>query len=142
MQRLELVMGECRLDNVRKVGRLGDPGSAPATTSPSNRSTTGWVNLVEVHYRTTRDHGRAEADQVLAELRPRIDEDLPGISAMREVSRLRAENPIALADCFTIALAGEEGAVLLTGDPEIIDRAQLLPCDVEDLRHGAVRNAR
>ncbi|HVV52159.1 MAG TPA: type II toxin-antitoxin system VapC family toxin [Polyangia bacterium] len=98
------------------------------------RPAMSWLNLVEVHYRTIRDHGRQEADQVLAELRPRIDENLPGISAMREVSRLKAANPIALADCFAIALAAEEGGVLLTGDPEIIDRAGRLPCDVEDLR--------
>jgi predicted nucleic acid-binding protein len=98
------------------------------------RPAMSWVNLVEVHYRTTRDHGRREADEVLAELRPRITEDLPAISAMREVSRLKTENPIALADCFAIALAAEKGAVLFTGDPEIIDRAERLPCDVEDLR--------
>jgi predicted nucleic acid-binding protein len=53
---------------------------------------------------------------------------------MREVARLKAENSIALADCFAVALAAEEGAVLLTGDPEIIDRAKELPCEVEDLR--------
>lgn len=98
------------------------------------RPVMSWMNLVEVHYRTARDHGRQEADQVLAELRPQVGEDLPGISAMREVARLKAENPIALADCFAIALAAEEGAVLLTGDPEIIDRAEQLPCQVEDLR--------
>jgi predicted nucleic acid-binding protein len=98
------------------------------------RPVMSWMNLVEVHYRTARDHGRQEADQVLAELRPQVGEDLPAISAMREVARLKAENPIALADCFAIALAAEEGAVLLTGDPEIIDRAEQLPCQVEDLR--------
>ncbi len=103
------------------------------------RPAMSWVNLVEVHHRTTRDHGRGEADQTPAALRPRIAEDLPAISAMREVSRLKAENPIALADCFAIALAAEKGAVLLTGDPEIVDRAELLPCDVEDLRRASRR---
>jgi predicted nucleic acid-binding protein len=103
-------------------------------TIDGERPAMSWMNLVEVHYRTARDHGRQEADQVLAELRQQIAEDLPGISAMREVARLKAENPIALADCFAIALATEEGAVLLTGDPEIIDRADELPCDVKDLR--------
>ncbi len=98
------------------------------------RPAMSWMNLVEVYYRTTRDHGRQEADAVLAELRPQITEDLPGISAMREVARLKAENPIALADCFAVALAAEERAVLLTGDPEIIDRAEQLPCEVKDLR--------
>jgi predicted nucleic acid-binding protein len=98
------------------------------------RPAMSWINLVEVSYRTTRDHDRQEADAVLAELRPQISEDLPGISAMREVARLQAVNPIALADCFAVALAAEEAAVLLTGDPEIIDRATVLPCEVKDLR--------
>ena len=92
------------------------------------------MNLIEIHYRTARDHGRQEADQVLSELRPQVMEDLPGVSAMRAVASLKASNPIALADCFAIALAAAEGAVLLTGDPEIIDRADNLPCEVTDLR--------
>lgn len=98
------------------------------------RPAMSWMNLVEVQYRTARDHGREEADQVLAELRPQITEDLPGISAMRAAAGLKADNPIALADCFAVALAAEEGAVLLTGDPEIIERADQLPCEVKDLR--------
>ena len=63
-----------------------------------------WINLVEVHYRTIRDHGREQADQVLAELRPQITEHLPGVSAMRAASAIKAANPIALADCFAVAL--------------------------------------
>ncbi|HEY8083313.1 MAG TPA: PIN domain-containing protein [Solirubrobacterales bacterium] len=93
-----------------------------------------WMNLVEVHYRTIREHGPQEADQVLSELRPQVTEDLPGVSAMRAVAALKAAHPIALADCFAIALAAAEGAQLLTGDPEILDRADELPCGVVDLR--------
>lgn len=98
------------------------------------RPAMSWMNLVEVEYRTTRDHGRQEAEAVIAELRPLVSENLPGITAMRAVARLKADNPIALADCFAVALAAEERAVLLTGDPEIIDRAETLPCEVQDLR--------
>jgi predicted nucleic acid-binding protein len=100
----------------------------------NERPAMSWINLVEIQYRTARDHGAREADAVLAELRPQISEDLPGISTMREVARLKAANPIALADCFAIALAAEKGAILLTGDPEIIDRAGELPCEIKDLR--------
>jgi predicted nucleic acid-binding protein len=53
---------------------------------------------------------------------------------MRAASAIKADNPIALADCFAIALAADEGAQLLTGDPEILERADKLPCHVEDLR--------
>lgn len=106
-------------------------------TIKRERPAMSWMNLIEVHYRTIRDHGRQEADQVLAELRPLITEHLPGIAAMRSVSSLKAEHPIALADCFAVALAAEEEAELLTGDPEIIDRESQLPCKVVDLRAGS-----
>jgi predicted nucleic acid-binding protein len=95
-----------------------------------------WVNLIEVHYRVARDHGAAEADRVLAELRRGIAEQLPGVSAMREVAALKAEHPIALADCFAVATASAGRATLLTGDPEILERAGVLPCEVSDLRPG------
>lgn len=103
-------------------------------TIKRERPAMSWMNLVEVHYRTIRDHGRQDADQVLAELRPQVTESLPGIATMRAVSSLKAAHPIALADCFAIALAAEEEAELLTGDPEIIGRADQLPCKVVDLR--------
>jgi predicted nucleic acid-binding protein len=108
-----------------------------AETLDRERPPMSWMNLVEVHYRTIRDHGRQEADEVLSELRPQITEHLPGVSAMRAVAGLKAANPIALADCFAIALAEAEGAQLLTGDPEIVDRADELPCGVVDLRTAA-----
>ncbi len=93
-----------------------------------------WVNLVEVHYRVARDHGEVDADRTLAELRTRVTEELPGVSMMRSVARLKARNPIALADCFAIAVAAARKAELLSGDPEIVERADDLPCAVVDLR--------
>jgi predicted nucleic acid-binding protein len=116
----------------------GEPAATMvAETLDRERPAMSWMNLVEVHYRAVRDHGRQEADEVLSELRPQITEHLPGVSAMRAVSTLKAANPIALADCFAIALADAEGARLLTGDPEIVDRADELPCGVLDLRASA-----
>lgn len=117
-------------------------GDEPAATMVDEaldreRPAMSWINLVEVHYRTARDHGKEEADRVVEELRPRITEHLPGISAMRAAASLKAEHPMALADCFAVALAASERAVLLTGDPEIVDRAVKLPCEVRDLRASA-----
>lgn len=98
------------------------------------RPVMSWINLVEVQYRTARDHGKEEADRVLDELRSQITEQLPGVSAMRAAADLKADRAMALADCFAVALAASEGAVLLTGDPEIIEQAQELPCEIRDLR--------
>ena len=91
-----------------------------------------WINAVEVYYRVERDHGRAEADEVLAGMRKAFEVDLPGTSLMIETARLKATLPIALGDCFAIATARNRNLTLLTGDPEILDRD--LPCLVEDLR--------
>lgn len=114
----------------------GDEPAADLVDEILNRErpAISWINLVEVHYRTNRDHGKEEADRVLEELRPRITEHLPGVSAMRAAAHLKASHPMALADCFAVALAASEGAVLLTGNPEIVDRAKNLPCEVKDLR--------
>jgi predicted nucleic acid-binding protein len=114
-------------------------GDEPAATVVDKalereRAAMSWINLVEVHYRTARDHGKDEANRVLDELRPRITEHLPGVSAMRAAANLKAEHPMALADCFAVALATSEDAVLITGDPEIINRVSELPCEVRDLR--------
>ena len=98
-----------------------------------DRPVISWVNLVEVYYRVERDHGRAAADETLADLRAALTADLPGTARMIEAARLKAHAAIALGDCFAVATAAARGFVLLTGDPEIIDLAPR-PCDVEDLR--------
>lgn len=114
-------------------------GDEPSTDAVAEildreRPIMSWVNLVEVHYRLARDHGQGEADRAVEEFRSQITEDLPGVSMMRAVATLKAEHPIALAGCFAIALAATERALLLTGDPEIIDRAKSLQCEVMDIR--------
>jgi hypothetical protein len=52
---------------------------------------------------------------------------------MIEAARLKAIAPIALEDCFALVTAAARGAVLLTGDPEILELADH-PCGLEDLR--------
>ena len=91
-----------------------------------------WVNAVEVYYRIERDHGRAEADEVLAGMRKAFELDLPGTALMIETARLKAVMPIALGDCFAVATARSRNLTLLTGDPEILNRD--VPCSVEDVR--------
>jgi predicted nucleic acid-binding protein len=98
------------------------------------RPTMSWINLIEVEYGVRREHGASEAETVVARVRRLVAEDLPGVSRMRSVAALKADHPIALADCFAIATAAANDATLITGDPEILDRAQRLPCRVADAR--------
>jgi predicted nucleic acid-binding protein len=99
----------------------------------ASRPVASWVNLVEVYYRVERDHGRSAADETLASLRAALSPDLPGTARMIEVARLKARAAIALGDCFAVATAAAHDAVLLTGDPEIIELTDP-PCRIEDLR--------
>lgn len=100
----------------------------------SERPAISWINLVEIEYRVRRQHGAQEAETVLNRLRELVDEELPGVARMRAVAALKADHPIALADCFAIATAAAKGATLITGDPEIISRANEIPCPVTDAR--------
>jgi uncharacterized protein with PIN domain len=103
-------------------------------TLDSERPAISWINLVEVEYQVRRQHGIQDAEEVLGRLRELVDEELAGVARMRAVAALKAEHPVALADCFAIATAAARSATLITGDPEILDRADALPCAVTDAR--------
>lgn len=98
------------------------------------RPAMSWINLVEVEYRVRRQHGAANAETTISRVRELVAEELPGVSRMRAVAALKADHPIALADCFAIATAAAHQATLITGDPEIIERATLLACAITDAR--------
>jgi predicted nucleic acid-binding protein len=101
------------------------------------RPSLSWINLIEVEYRVRGEHGASEAADVVARVRQLVAEDLPGVNRMRSVAALKADHPIARAECFAIATAAANDAILITGDPEILDRAERLPCQVADARRGA-----
>jgi ribonuclease VapC len=77
------------------------------------------VNLGEIAYIVERERGLSRAQETLA----RVDE-LP--ISLGDVDRrlalatahLKAQYPIAYADCFAAALAQIKDAALVTGDPE------------------------
>lgn len=102
-----------------------EPGServrkllAHAETDPPSVLMT-WVNVGEVAYIVERRWGKGRVYQVLGALEATALE-------MREVGRelaltaagIKARHPLAYADAFAAALATQEDAVLVTGDPE------------------------
>ncbi len=93
-----------------------------------------WINLAEVHYRWIRDHGRARATETTTALEESFRTELPTRETVLVAAELKAEHPMALADCFAVATAATFRLELWTGDPEIIDRRSALPCAVRDLR--------
>ncbi|MEP7105065.1 MAG: PIN domain-containing protein [Chloroflexota bacterium] len=108
------------------------PAQQRVESALHERPIISWVNAVEVYDSVERDHGRSEADQALSELRQLLEFELPGVVRMVETARIKAQLPIALADCFAIATASAHSVPLLTGDPEILERD--VPCVTVDVR--------
>ncbi len=91
-----------------------------------------WINLGEVLYVLARRRARAEALEVVATLRRLVHPELPTEARVIEAAELRGRHAISYADAFALATAMAHGAVLLTGDPEILAGPEEWP--TEDLR--------
>jgi predicted nucleic acid-binding protein len=78
-----------------------------------------WVNLGEVAYIAERRWGERRLHQVLATLEATPLEMVPvGRELTLAAAHIKAEHPLAYADAFAAALAGQANATLVTGDPE------------------------
>lgn len=77
------------------------------------------VNLGEIAYLVERERGLPKAQETLA----RVDELPVSVCDIDRrlvltAAHIKAEHPIAYADCFAAALAQGKDAALVTGDPE------------------------
>lgn len=79
-----------------------------------------WINLGEVFYVVHRLHGEQAAHDVVRDLRPRLDLDLPSVERVIEAATIKADHAMAYADAFAAATAVARDALLLTGDPELL----------------------
>jgi predicted nucleic acid-binding protein len=91
-----------------------------------------WMNLGEVFYVTARATGTDSAQRLVAHLRRRLTLDDVTVARVLDAAAIKASHPMAFADAFALAAARAHDAVLLTGDPEILDIRG--DWEVEDLR--------
>lgn len=84
------------------------------------RPVMSWINLGEAFYIVRRDQNDAEAHQVVRDLRPRLDLDLPSEPRILAAATIKADHAMAYADAFAAATAIANDATLLTGDPELL----------------------
>lgn len=98
-------------EKVRKLLRAAQAGKTRLYLSV--------INLGEIYYNTMRERGVDKADETLF-----IIEQLPvsivdaDTAVTIEAAKLKAEYPIAYADCFAAALAAVKKARVVTGDSE------------------------
>lgn len=79
-----------------------------------------WINVGEVFYVLRRREGEPAAAEAVRDLRDRIDPDLPTTDRVLNAARIKADHAMSYADAFAAATAVACGAVLWTGDPELL----------------------
>jgi predicted nucleic acid-binding protein len=114
----------------------GDEPAAAAVQDvfESERPWMSWLNVGEVAYQVERRHGAREAALVVRRLRAASALDDVTAERVLAAAHIKAEHPIAFADCIAAATAAGRDATLLTGDPELLERN--VGCHTHDL-HAA-----
>jgi predicted nucleic acid-binding protein len=89
------------------------------------------LNVGETYYILYRKRGHEQAeyflDTILAGLPiSMISNDF---NAVISASKIKAQNALSFADCFAVATAQRENAVILTGDPEFKNVEKLVKID-------------
>jgi len=81
-----------------------------------------------------RERGEKAAAADIAAIRRNSTVIDPDWDLVASAAQFKAGSGLAYADAFCIATAQRLDAALWTGDPEIVDRADRLPCEIVDLR--------
>jgi len=85
------------------------------------------LNLGEVYYKCIRRVGKIPASEIIEQFRLLPVEIVPvGWDIIRKASEVKADIPIAYADCFAIATALIKKAIVVTGDPEFEKASHLV----------------
>jgi predicted nucleic acid-binding protein len=92
------------------------------------------INLGEALYLEMRVRGPGNADNTIEDVRRELDVIHPDWELVAAAAEVKAGGGLSFADAFCIATAKRLDSPLWTGDPEIIDRAGNLACEVKDLR--------
>jgi predicted nucleic acid-binding protein len=112
-------------------------GEEPAAGAVQEAFETGrpwmsWLNIGEVACQLERRHDADETVLVVGRVRAAVAPDEVTPDRVLAAARIKAVHPIAFAGCFAAATALARGAILLTGDPELLDRE--VGCEMRDLR--------
>ena len=78
------------------------------------------INIGETYYILARERSQEKADYFITAILPSLPIRHVGntFQDVLEAARIKANHSISFADCFTVATAIREKAVVVTGDPE------------------------
>lgn len=98
----------------------------------SGEAVMSWINLGEVFCVEARRVGDAAAREAVRDVVRVVKVAAPDGELVMDAAQIKVGGGVSYADCFAIATARRYRASLVTGDPEIIARANEV--DVIDLR--------
>ena len=101
----------------------------------ANEARMSVVNLGEVLYALVRSHGDRVAREWTQRVGQAVEVEAADWDLVRDAALIKAGGGLAYADAFCITTARRHRATLLTGDPEIVERAG--DVEVIDLRAAA-----
>ena len=78
------------------------------------------INIGESYYIIARERTLEQADYFIETILPNLPIQIISntFSQIIEASKIKARYPISYADCFAIATAFREDAIVVTGDPD------------------------
>jgi len=78
------------------------------------------VNAGETYYILARERGLQQADTFLTVILPSLPIIICSNSFEHviEAAKIKTQHPLSFADCFAVATALRESAIVVTGDPE------------------------
>lgn len=115
------------LKNERAAGRIEEAWLSQGAAISS-------INLGEALYMRIRERGERAAAADVEKIRKRSRVVGPDWTLIRSAARIEAGGRLSYADAFCVATAQRLEAPLWTGDPEIIEVADRVRCEVVDLR--------
>jgi predicted nucleic acid-binding protein len=101
-------------------GETGSRAVRTALEETGNRVLMNDINVGEVYYILARERGSERAEHFMNSILPALPIQVVSndTQAVVRAARIKARHKIAFADCFAVATAVQEGAAVLTGDPE------------------------
>lgn len=89
------------------------------------------INIGEVYYILFRKRGPEKANFFLETILPSLPVKVfsNDFNDVIRAAKIKAEHPLSFADCFAVATAGKEKAVIMTGDPEFKRIEKLVPIE-------------
>ncbi len=89
------------------------------------------INIGEVYYILFRKRGPEKANFFLETILPSLPVQVfsNDFNDVIRAAKIKAEYPLSFADCFAVATAGKEKAVIMTGDPAFKRIEKLVPIE-------------